>query len=91
MFSVQQKRDIADAVQQILRATAHPELPPPTEEIPFLLHVDGAESWSWADIRNNAQVSTPGVNPHNELMAEIPVEHAKELIAKANKIAKDRS
>lgn len=64
MFSVRQKREIADAVQGILRATNHPELP--EGEISFHLHVDGAESWSWADIRNNGAVPNPGVNPHNE-------------------------
>jgi len=64
MFSVRQKREIADAVQHVLRATNHPELP--AGEIQFSLHVEGAESWSWADIRNNGAVSTPGVNPHNE-------------------------
>jgi hypothetical protein len=64
MFSVRQKRDIANAVQQILRATDHPELPP--GEIQFHLHVDGAASWSWADIRNNGAVSLPSVNPWNE-------------------------
>jgi hypothetical protein len=68
MFSVQQKREIAEAVQQILRATNHPELP--EGEINFLLHVDGAESWSWADIRNNGAVTNPDVNPHNERMAQ---------------------
>jgi hypothetical protein len=65
MFSVQQKRDIANHVQAILRATGHPELP--DGEIAFLLHVDGAESWSWADIRNNGAVAQPGVNPWNEI------------------------
>lgn len=64
MFSVRQKREIADAVQKILRDTQHPELP--DTEIQFLLHVEGAESWSWADIRNNGAVTNPGVNPHNE-------------------------
>ena len=68
MFSVQQKRQIADAVQQILRATNHPELP--AAEIQFLLHVDGAEPWSWADIRNNGAVINPTVNPWNELQAK---------------------
>jgi len=67
MFSVQQKREIADAVQQILRATNHPELP--QGEISFHLHVDGAEAWSWADIRNNGAVVTPDVNPWNEAQA----------------------
>jgi hypothetical protein len=65
MFSVRQKREIADAVQKVLRDTGHPELP--AGEIPFLLHVDGAQSWSWADIRNNGAVANPGVNPWNEL------------------------
>lgn len=64
MFSVRQKRDIAEAVQKILRATNHPELP--SGEIVFSLHVQGAESWSWADIKNNGSVTTPGMNPWNE-------------------------
>jgi len=67
MFSVEQKRTIADAVQKVLRATDHPELP--ATEIQFHLHVDGAESWSWADIRNNGAVPSPTVNPWNEKQA----------------------
>lgn len=62
-----QKRKIADAVQKILRDTNHPELP--EGEIQFQLHVDGAESWSWADIRNNGDVPDPGINPWNEIQA----------------------
>ena len=65
MFSVRQKREISDKIQRALRDTDHPELP--QGEISFLLHVDGAESWSWADIRNNGFVKNPGVNPHNEM------------------------
>lgn len=68
MFSVAQKRQISDAVQKILRDTNHPELP--CGEIQFSLHVDGAESWSWADIRNNGAVTQPDVNPWNEFQAE---------------------
>ncbi|MBN2258373.1 MAG: hypothetical protein JW704_11235 [Anaerolineaceae bacterium] len=64
MFSVRQKRKIADAVQKILRDTGHPELP--EGEIRFKLHVYGAELWSWADIQNNGAVVNPSVNPHNE-------------------------
>ena len=64
MFSVRQKREIADAVQKILKDTEHPE--PPDNEIDFHLHVNGAESWSWADIRNNGSVMEPSINPHNE-------------------------
>ena len=65
MFSVRQKREIAERVQEILRATGHPELP--AGEIRFSLHVDGAESWSWADISNNGAVLNAGWNPHNEM------------------------
>lgn len=64
MFSVQQKREIADAVQKILRSTNHPELP--EGEIKFTLSVLGAESWSWAIINNNGAVKNPGVNGWNE-------------------------
>lgn len=54
MFSMRQKREISDKVQKILRETSHPELP--KGEISFLLHIDGAEKWSWADIKNNKAV-----------------------------------
>ncbi|HYT08964.1 MAG TPA: hypothetical protein VEL77_15070 [Rugosimonospora sp.] len=64
MFSVSQKREIAEKVQRILRATDRPELP--EGEIRFVLHVEGAESWSWADIRNNGSVDFPSINPWNE-------------------------
>ena len=37
MFSVREKRDIADKIQNILRGTNHPELP--AGEIEFHLHV----------------------------------------------------
>jgi hypothetical protein len=67
MFSVDQKRKIADVVQKVLRETKHPELP--EGEISFLLHVQGAELWSWADIRNNGAVTKPDVNPWNEMQA----------------------
>lgn len=65
MFSVLQKRAIADAVQNILRATGHPELP--EDEIQFTLRVEGADpSWSWAEIKNNGAVTQPWINPWNE-------------------------
>jgi hypothetical protein len=70
MFSVQQKREISAAVQKILRDTRHPELP--EGEIKFLLHVDGAAPWSWADIQNNGAVTTPAVNPWNEIQDSRP-------------------
>jgi hypothetical protein len=85
MFSVEQKRDISDAVQKILRATKHPELPT-TGEISFTLQVAGAEEWSFAAIQNNGAVGNPGINPHNELMASIPEEEGRGLIEKAKEL-----
>ncbi len=64
MFSVRQKREIANKIQHILRETNHPELP--GGEIAFQLHVFGEATWSWADIRNNGTVDNPSVNPWNE-------------------------
>lgn len=64
VFSLRQKREISEAVQVVLRSTAHPELP--RDEIQFTLRVEGAESWSWAEICNNGAVEKPGINPHNE-------------------------
>jgi len=64
MFSVRQKREISEKVQAVLRETNHPELP--EGEVQFCLHVDGAEGWSFTDIRNNGAVLKPSVNPHNE-------------------------
>lgn len=65
MFSVRQKREIAEAVQKVLRDTNHPELP--EGEIQFTLEVRGAESWSWARIQNNGAVTNPDVNQWNEM------------------------
>ena len=64
MFSVKQKRHIADEVQKILRETNHPELP--EGEVQFELRVAGATLMSWAIIQNNGAVTNPSVNPHNE-------------------------
>ena len=76
MFSVQQKREISDSVQTILRKTGHPELP--GGEISFHLHVDGAEDWSWADIRNNGAIINPSINVHNELSSGIMINKVEE-------------
>ncbi len=67
MFSARQKREISEAVQQVLCKTGHLELP--DGEIEFSLHVCGASAMSWADIQNNGAVEIPGVNPHNEKLA----------------------
>jgi len=81
MFSIEQKRHIAEEVQKILRATNHPELP--AGEIHFHLHVEGAESWSWADIRNNGDVPNPDVNPWNELISKMPPEVLERRVRKS--------
>ena len=54
MFSAELKKTIAEKIQQILQETYHHELP--EGEINFLLHVDGKERWSWANIKNNKPV-----------------------------------
>ena len=64
MFSIRQKREISEKIQQILRETEHPELPP--GEINFFLEVRGAESRSWACIHNNGAIVSPTANPWNE-------------------------
>ncbi len=73
MFSVRQKREIAAAVQTVLRNTNHPELP--EGEIKFLLDVRGASEASFAIIQNNGAITSPAVNPHNE--AQDPYSHTE--------------
>ena len=68
MFSVRQKRKIADELQKILRGTNHFELP--KGEIYFELYVRGNRPWSWANIKNNGAVDEPTLNPHNEAQDE---------------------
>ena len=70
MFSVAQKQQIAAAVEKTLLGFNHPEMP--KERPSFKLHVNGKESWSWADIEPNwtYESKKPGVNPFNEMVAE---------------------
>jgi len=58
MFSPQLKREIAIKIQAILRDTEHDELRA-AGEVDFILHVDGAEDWSWANIRNVSARDVP--------------------------------
>lgn len=51
MFSRKEKQKIADAVEKVLLEINHPEMP--KEKPKFNLHVEGKESWSWADILPN--------------------------------------
>ena len=71
MFSVEEKRKIAKAIEKLLLELNHPEMP--KEKPKFKLHVDGKEGWSWADIEPNwvFDESKPmGVNPFNEIPRE---------------------
>jgi len=53
MFSPEVKKEISDFIQILLQEIDDPELP--KGEISFLLHVDGAEGDSWANIRNDKE------------------------------------
>jgi len=64
MFSVTEKRKIAEEVERLLLELNHPEMP--QEKPSFSLHVDGEESGSWADIKPNwtyDEKNSPGINP----------------------------
>ncbi len=50
MFTYEERRAISEQIQRILRATLRPEL---DGDIRFLLHVEGSEPWSWADIKSS--------------------------------------
>ena len=89
MFSVSQKREISAGVQRLLRQTNHPELP--LGEISFELRVGGAESWSWAHIKNNGAVTEPGINPWNELQDAAKCQPLNEAIARILRIENGES
>lgn len=63
---MEEKKKIADTIEKLLLKLDHPEMP--KEKPKFKLHVDGKESWSWADIEPNwtFKDKKPGVNPWNE-------------------------
>ena len=67
MFSMEQKQEIAEVVEKLLLSFNHPEMP--VKKPMFKLHVDGAESWSYADVCPNWTYNAnnkPGINPWNE-------------------------
>lgn len=71
MFSLEQKKQISEAVEKTLLSFDHPEMP--KEKPDFTLSVKGKESWSWAEIKPNwtfNESNQPGVNPHNEQVAQ---------------------
>lgn len=72
MFSVKEKQHLAAVIEKALLDLKHPEMP--SDKPSFTLKVDGAESWSWAEIKPNwsfggKTASTP--NPWNEVARDI--------------------
>ena len=51
MFSTKEKQHIAKVIEETILALNHPEMP--KERPSFKIHIDGKESWSWADIEPN--------------------------------------
>jgi len=69
MFSMKQKQHISAEIEKLLLSVKHPEMP--TEKVRFVVHVHGAEDWSYAVIEPNwtfSDTNKPGINPHNERM-----------------------
>ena len=67
MFSAREKQLISQEIEKILLGLDHPEMP--KEKPIFKLHIDGNESWSWADIEPNwkfDEKNPASINPHNE-------------------------
>ena len=72
MFSIKEKQHIAAEIEKLLLSLNHPEMS--TERPKFSLHVDGKESWSWADIEPNWTFSAPPTgNPWNEIARDVMV------------------
>lgn len=71
MFSLEQKQKISAEVEKLLLSFDHPEMP--QEKPKFILNVYGKEDLSWAKIEPNwtfNEENKPGMNPHNESVAE---------------------
>jgi hypothetical protein len=66
MFSMAEKKKIAEEVEKLILSFNHPEMPKERPE--FKLHIDGKESWSWAIIEPNwhFEDKPPSINPFNE-------------------------
>lgn len=71
MFSVAEKKLIAQKLEELILSLKHPEMP--TEKPNFTLHIYGKEPWSFADISPNwtFEKTAPSVNPWNEVAREV--------------------
>lgn len=72
MFSMEEKKWLAAEVEKLVLSLKHPEMP---EDKPmFTLRVEGAESWSWAEIKPNWTFGKEGAkveNPWNEMARKV--------------------
>lgn len=67
---MKEKQYISTVIENLLLSLNHPEMP--KEKPNFTLHIDGKESWSWADIKPNWTFgidNPPKINLFNELAA----------------------
>ena len=71
MFSIAEKKKIAEAVEKVLLELRHPEMPETRAN--FRLHVNGKEDRSFADILPNwtFEAIPPKANPWNEVAREV--------------------
>jgi len=51
MFSKEEKTILAAILEKAILDLKHPEMPDKNPQ--FTIHIDGKESWSWADIKPN--------------------------------------
>lgn len=70
MFSMQQKKELAEVIEKKILSFNHPEMP--KEKPYFKIHIDGKEKWSWADIEPNwtFENKEPSINLFNEVQVK---------------------
>lgn len=78
MFSMEEKKKIADAVEKVLLELNHPEMP--KEKPNFTLLVKGKEEWSYAEIKPNWTFG-----PNNPVTGRLWNEIARESLNKEPK------
>ena len=72
MFSIKEKKYIANEIEKILLSLDHPEMP--KEKPMFEIHINGENNWSWADIEPNwiyEEKDDKFFNGFNEIAREI--------------------
>ena len=71
MFSFEEKKMIAQKIEELLLSLGHPEMP--KDRPSFLLNVSGKESWSYAEIEPNWKFENKpaGINSWNEIARDV--------------------